>query len=154
MVVAVLALSLALGGTAFAAATIGTSDIKDGAVTTPKLADDAVKAPKIYNGAVSAPKIRDGAVRTKKIADGHVRAPDLGIVTERSKSANIPPGLGQVIAECNAGERVISGGYGPTLGTNVVNRYSYRWGNGWIAGFRNNDTEPRSITASAYCLQG
>jgi hypothetical protein len=153
MVIAVLALSLALGGTAFAAATIGTSDIKDGAVTTPKLADDAVKAPKIYNGAVSAPKIRDGAVRTKKIADGHVRAPDLGTITERSESAIIPPGSGQVIAECNSGERVLSGGHS-TLGTNVVNSYSYRWGNGWVAVFRNNHKYPVEITAYAYCLRG
>jgi len=44
------------GGVAYAAATIGTSDIEDGAVTTRKLHDDAVKTRKIASGAVTSGK--------------------------------------------------------------------------------------------------
>ena len=52
-VVATLALVLALGGTAYATGTIGTSDLKDGAVTTAKLHYQAVTSGKIANGAVT-----------------------------------------------------------------------------------------------------
>ena len=78
-VIALAALFVALGGTAFAAATVGTKDIKDGAVTTnkirnqavtrQKLAQDAVVTKKIKNNAVSTDKIADQAVSTDKIAD-------------------------------------------------------------------------------------
>jgi hypothetical protein len=50
--VATLALFFALGGTAYAA-TIGTSDIQNGAVTTPKLADEAVSHAKLAPNAVT-----------------------------------------------------------------------------------------------------
>ena len=95
MVVALLALTVALGGTAFAAAKIGTSDIKNNAVTSKKikkkavtssridkqavtgnrLAKNAVKAAKIQEGAVKGAKILDGAVGTDKLSDGAVTGP-------------------------------------------------------------------------------
>src|SRR5436190_23414259 len=71
-VAATLALFLALGGTAYAAATIGTSDIQNGAVTTPKIAAEAVSNAKIEPGAVSTGKLVDGSVRTTKLAGGAV----------------------------------------------------------------------------------
>lgn len=51
-IVATLALFLALGGTAYAA-TVGTSNIQDGAVTTPKLANEAVSHAKLAPNAVT-----------------------------------------------------------------------------------------------------
>lgn len=51
-IAATLALFFALGGTAYAA-TIGTSDIQNGAVTTPKLADEAVSHAKLAPNAVT-----------------------------------------------------------------------------------------------------
>lgn len=57
MVVAVAALVVALGGSAWAVSKIGTSQIKNKAVTTPKLRNGAVTAPKIANRAVTARKI-------------------------------------------------------------------------------------------------
>lgn len=65
-VAATLALFFALGGTAYAA-TIGTSDIQNGAVTTPKLAAEAVTNVKIADGAVTTPKLHDGAVTSSKL---------------------------------------------------------------------------------------
>ncbi|HMO00750.1 MAG TPA: hypothetical protein PKD59_15160 [Miltoncostaeaceae bacterium] len=77
-VMATFAVFVALGGTAFAAATIGTRDIQNGAVTAPKVRDGAVTAAKLANGAASAPKIRNGAVTAAKLAAGSVTAAAIG----------------------------------------------------------------------------
>ena len=96
-VVATLALFFALGGTAYAA-TIGTSDIQNGAVTTPKLHNLAVTSPKLAAEAVTSDKVQDGAianaklaptsVTTDKLADGSVTTSKLGnFSVSRSKLA-------------------------------------------------------------------
>ncbi len=72
-VVSLMALFVALGGTAVAVKVklkpgqVKTKNIKAKAVTEPKLADGAVSEPKIMNGAVSEPKIKDGAVTIGKV---------------------------------------------------------------------------------------
>ncbi len=68
-----LALCVALGGTAYAAAPkIGSKSIKPGAISTNKLKKAAVTEAKLRNGAVSTAKIKDGAVTGLKLADGSV----------------------------------------------------------------------------------
>ena len=62
MVVASIALFVAIGGISWAAATIGTRDIKQGAVTKKKLHKKAVSTKKIKNNAVNGAKIKPGAV--------------------------------------------------------------------------------------------
>jgi hypothetical protein len=62
LVISLLALSVALGGTAYAGITIsknsvGTNQLKNGAVTTNKLKNGAVTTKKIKNGSVTASKI-------------------------------------------------------------------------------------------------
>ncbi len=74
MVVAMLSLLVSLGGVSYAATKIGTSQIKNGAVTTPKLHKNAVATGKIQNAAVTADKIAGGAVTADKIAGGAVTA--------------------------------------------------------------------------------
>jgi len=59
MVVASIALFLAVGGIGYAAATIGTNDIKNGAVTAKKLHKKAVTTKKIKKKAVSGAKLSD-----------------------------------------------------------------------------------------------
>lgn len=66
--VALVALFVALGGVSYAAATIGTSDLQNGAVTKKKLHRNAVAPGKIRNGAVVRKKLRNGAVNGPKIA--------------------------------------------------------------------------------------
>lgn len=92
-VIAVLALTLAMGGAAYGAKkrakpipanAVGTLQIQDGAVTTPKLADNAVTSPKIADGAVSTADLADGAVETADLADGAVSAAKL-TAAERSQ---------------------------------------------------------------------
>ena len=69
MVVASIALFVAIGGISWAAATIGTSDIKRGAVTKKKLHKKAVSSKKIAADAVSGAKIQDGAVARETLSD-------------------------------------------------------------------------------------
>jgi hypothetical protein len=71
-IISVLALFVGLSGTAYAAATIGTDDIKNKAVTTPKLDTEAVTTAKLAPQAVKPAKIAPGAVRTAKIFDAAV----------------------------------------------------------------------------------
>jgi hypothetical protein len=73
MVVAILALCLAVGGTSFAAVKLGknavkTKSIKNGAVTESKIATNAVTASKIAGNAVTEGKIASGAVSAGKLA--------------------------------------------------------------------------------------
>jgi hypothetical protein len=62
MVVASIALFLAVGGIGYAAATIGTNDLKNGAVTKKKLHNKAVTTKKVKDNAIDSAKIADGAV--------------------------------------------------------------------------------------------
>ena len=92
-VTATLALVVALSGTAYAATTIGTDQIRNGAVTTPKIRNSAVTAAKLANGAATGKSIRDrsitatklakGAVTNEKIKDGSIGSQELsnGAVT-------------------------------------------------------------------------
>jgi hypothetical protein len=57
MVVAVVALFAALGGSAYAATKIGTKQIKNGAITAGKIKKEAVTAAKIKNGAITGAKV-------------------------------------------------------------------------------------------------
>ena len=56
---------------------IGTSGIKDNAITTAKVAADAVTQPKIGAGAVGTTEIADNSVLTGKIQDGTLTTADL-----------------------------------------------------------------------------
>ena len=62
MGVALLALAVALGGTAYAANKIGTSQIKKNAITAPKIKKDAITTAKIKKDAVKSSKISDYSI--------------------------------------------------------------------------------------------
>src|SRR3954452_12071133 len=68
LVISLIALFVSVSGVAWAAATIGTDDIKNGAVTTEKLHNNSVNTQKIVDGAVTAPKLHNNAVTNAKIA--------------------------------------------------------------------------------------
>lgn len=91
LVISILALVIALSGTAYAAITDGsvhTRHLANGAVTTPKIAFGAVTNPKIATDAVTHGKIAAQAVRTAdlqtdsvtgaKVRDGSLALGDLG----------------------------------------------------------------------------
>ena len=71
-VIGLIALAVALSGTAWAATKIDTEDIKSKAVTSKKLDTAAVTAKKLADGAVTTGKLAGGAVTEPKIADSAV----------------------------------------------------------------------------------
>lgn len=72
-----LALFLAIsGGTAFAAATIGTSDIKNRAVTAPKIASNAVTKSKIRANSVGPSELRENSITSAQVKSGSLMASD------------------------------------------------------------------------------
>jgi hypothetical protein len=77
-VAATLALVVALGGTSYAAATIGTSDIKKNAVTSAKIKNKNVKTVDLKNNAVKSSKIKNGAVKAHDVAD--IQMQDLTLI--------------------------------------------------------------------------
>jgi hypothetical protein len=63
-----LALFFAIGGIGYAAATIGTSDLKNGAVTTKKLHKKAVTKKKVHKDAIVSKKVKDHSLKKKDLA--------------------------------------------------------------------------------------
>lgn len=82
------------------------------------------------------------SVTTKSIQKGAVRAKNLGPVVVRTQTG---PGIGQGIAKCAKGERVIGGGgiASPSVVTSVP------LGNGWQV----NSNGTGDATAYALCLR-
>ena len=72
-----LALVIAMGGTAYATATVGTSDIKNGAVTRTKVHDGAIVSAKLRTGAVTRAKVAADAVAGPKVANESLTLADL-----------------------------------------------------------------------------
>jgi hypothetical protein len=68
LVISLIALFVSISGIGYAAATIGTNDIKNGAVTTKKLHKKAVTTRKIKNGAVNGTKVKDHSLTGADIA--------------------------------------------------------------------------------------
>ena len=79
MVIACLALFVALGGSAIALSkrSVGTRELKGGAVSAPKLKNGAVIGRKIRDGAVKTSKLRGDAVTADKIDSGAVTSDGL-----------------------------------------------------------------------------
>ncbi|HSV38637.1 MAG TPA: hypothetical protein VLI04_07735 [Nocardioidaceae bacterium] len=130
----------------WAAATIGTSDLKNGAVTTKKLAKNAVKTGKIGPSAVKAPKIAAGAVTAAK----------LGTITKRTAEVVIANAAGAAVSmECLAGETRLSGGtntagVGTSAGWALIR--SGPSANGWTAAARNTTGGEGTLIVEVLCL--
>jgi hypothetical protein len=86
MVVAVIALIVAISGTAYAAGKIGTKKIKNNAISTQKIKDNAVTGSKLATGAV-------------------------GTVMRQGPTTTIPGGSAKSVeVNCKPGERATGGG--------------------------------------------
>lgn len=64
LVISVLALFVAIGGSAYAASKVGTKDIRAGAITTAKIKNEAVTGPKIRKDAVTGDRILESTLGT------------------------------------------------------------------------------------------
>ena len=76
-IISLAALGIALGGTSYAAATIGTAQIKPSAVTSAKIKNGSILNVDLKNGAISTGKLKANVVTSPKIADGSVSGADL-----------------------------------------------------------------------------
>jgi hypothetical protein len=119
MVVAILALCLAVGGTSFAAVKLGknavkTKSIKNGAVTESKIATNAVTEKKIAGNAVTEGKIASGAVSPGKLS---ASAKTLWAETDLGSNSSITAQSGGItITAGPTGQAVVN------FGTDVSNR--------------------------------
>jgi hypothetical protein len=91
LVISLLALFVSLGGVGYAAATTGTNDIQNGAVTNTKLRDGAVSTAKIGDGQVHTQDLGGQSVTTQKVKDGSLLAGDFasGQLPEGSTSFHV-----------------------------------------------------------------
>ncbi len=116
MAVAVIAMVLALGGTATALSgkfSVKRNDIAPKAVSTDKLAGKAVTARKLGNNSVSSGKIRDGSIGSYKLRlNGISNVPSESSTTSRASRSTVDrkvlPGAGRT---CTTGGRASSNGW-------------------------------------------
>ena len=169
LVISLLALFFALGGTGWAGQVLG-----HGSVGTAQLARDSVTAPKIAAGAVTKSKLATGAITSGALAPraigrdaiapgaitGDRLAPGLlggvsatKILTVVSPPAYLPNlgGVNQdVSVSCPVGQRVIGGGWdaGNRYSVVVASKPSLD-GAGWIVSFASSDGP---VSAEAICV--
>jgi hypothetical protein len=71
MLIALLALFVALGGSAYAVSTVGARDIKSGAVGTRAIANNSVRATDIRTAAVTSRDVKDNSLTNADIDNSH-----------------------------------------------------------------------------------
>jgi hypothetical protein len=89
-VIAMIALIVAVGGTAYAAKKIGTKQLKANAVTEKKVKDAAISSRKIADGAVTRGKLETG----QQTAWALVNGAGTGSIVAQSGGISTAPGLG------------------------------------------------------------
>jgi tRNA(Arg) A34 adenosine deaminase TadA len=156
MVVAIVALVVALGGTAVGAAFVTKKQTKKIAANqVNKLAPGlSVNHAKTADSAKDADTVKDGAVTTSKLANDAVTAPKLGPTADAVESPSIPAtDDADVIVSCPAGQQAIAGGYfTPPTGDVIVTRMRRNSDSSWAFTFRNNDASAHGVDARVTCL--
>ncbi len=167
MVVACIALTVALGGSAVATGFIDGKNLKNHSVLGAKLKNNAVGEEQIGWGAVTARQIAQGAVRSSEIAPGAITASKLATgvrlpsLAVRVLDAAVQPGpTGVVTHVCQAGEVALSGGYAglPIAGVQVLaDRPSPASGdaipNGWTLAVQNSTVSPVVVEIYVVCAK-
>jgi hypothetical protein len=89
MLVACLALFVGMTGASYAAATIGSAQIKKNAVLSKHIKNGQVKTADLHAGAVKSAKVADGSLTGADVADGSLTGADLAI--HSIASGNLAP---------------------------------------------------------------
>jgi hypothetical protein len=122
MVVALIALFVALGGSAYAAVnlppnSVGAKQLKNGAITPAKIQNGAVTNSKIQNGAVTNAKIGNDAITSANVMAGSLLPADFAAgtfpgppVVRSSSTALFTGGTSSIVAQCLPGEYAMGGG--------------------------------------------
>jgi hypothetical protein len=104
LVISILALFVALGGSAYAATKIGTKDIKANAITAAKIKKNAVTTPKIKSNAVTGAKINEGTLGAVPNATNAVNAVN---ATNAVNSTNFSRYVRSGLVRASAGQDVL-----------------------------------------------
>lgn len=119
LVVAMIALMVALGGSALAVNaaknSVTSKSIKNSAVKTKKLANGSVKETKLADGAVTTAKVADAAITTGKLANAAVttdKLADASVTT--AKLADDSVNGAKLAADSVTGSEIASGSVGNT----------------------------------------
>jgi hypothetical protein len=183
LVIAVLALFVAIGGTSYAvirlpAKSVGTVQLKNKAVTNPKLATNAVKMVNLADGAVQASKLASNSVDATKVVAGSIGATQVGAdaltgaqinestlgelpaagiagLQYRSHSLSIPAGMvGTSTLTCDSGSMAIAGGVEASHDAHAVMIDSHPVGGGWQSSAANlADSGSFPVTIWAVCAK-
>jgi hypothetical protein len=148
LIVAVVALVAALAGTAIAGPGASSSAITKAKVK--KVANKQINKQKPWQTA----DIADGAITTAKLAAGAVTSPKLATINTRESSVTATDNYVEATANCNSGEKVLSGGYKDNVNTlavfNIFPFEDHKQGEGWYV--RAFISGTFTLTVEAYCL--
>jgi hypothetical protein len=116
MVVACVALSVALGGTGYAATqlppkSVGQKQLRNGAVGNLQIRDGAVTKGKLHTAAVASGAILDGSVQVKDLNKSALPAAT-STLHQASGDPIAPGAVGAASAACDPGQRATGGGGG------------------------------------------
>jgi hypothetical protein len=127
--VGLLALFVALSGTAYAAVnlpnnSVGSGEIKRNAVKAPEIAKNAVRKAEIRASAVATGEVIDGSLRKVDFAGGQLPAGPPGqsgatnvVMRSGDQASASPDASNESTASCNPGERATGGGFAWTGGS-------------------------------------
>jgi hypothetical protein len=158
-VIACLALFFALGGTGWAgqvigASSVGTTQLKSGAVTAGKLAPAAVTRSKIGNGAVGSDALAKGGVTADKLAAGVVGGvAGAKLSTVNSAATPLPlDSIGTPVSvACASGQKAVGGGWSSGLYAAPIAEGPTVDGSGWTVTFESAPTTAATVSVSAIC---
>jgi hypothetical protein len=172
-VVAYLALFVALGGTAYAAATIGSAQVIDNSLQSVDLKDNAgVKSSDVVNdttigGGLVGADVRPNSLSSADVKDltgadlaagsiGVREVADISDWIQQSTSVPASGGVGSVTARCPSGAKVLGGGADFFFPSGEISRsrpVKTEEGEGWHAAGQNNGNADQFLLAWAICLR-
>jgi hypothetical protein len=172
-VTSTLALFIALGGGAYAAATlpansVGAKQIKKSAVERAKIKNNAVDGSKVLDNALTGDDVKEstlGKVQFAGVADNATNAGNasrasaalaLDKINYRSAPGNAPPSSVSVgaTAACDPGQRAVGGGVRVDNPAPVfpIDSYPEPGGTGWTAHIATDGSGGTGFTVTAICV--
>ena len=110
--------------------------------------------PSLAGNVVSSGNVVDGSLTETDLGSGSVTSSELGAITPRTSTVNVPPGeWGDIIVGCNPGEIALSGG--ANSGSSLMPLLRSRRGlaaESWVVQAYNGAAEARLLEAFVYCL--
>jgi hypothetical protein len=122
------------------------------------LAGTAIAGPGASSSAITKSKVKKIA---NKQAGAQISAllpigsAELAVINTRTQTTQVPPnGFNgtRITANCQSGERIISGGVRHSNNTSVLIGESFKQGDGWEALVHNFSAANQQVTVEAYCL--